>query len=201
MASKSGDINQIFEDIINDAENTARAAIKSASKNVQKDVLKKAKENLDYYYANYTPSIYRRTDRLKRAILPYYADRSNSKNIRIEVGVQYQSAALTGAYKSNSWYHQSGNRWIDRMDGSFNFNSPNNGVPEPDWILNNFLEGVHPRTDVTKTYDGRKAYKYNPKRDRKSQEELMVEFLETELPSVIDGYIMEAVLNEINSRL
>lgn len=193
MASNSGSIDKIFEEIINDAENTAKNAIKSASKNVQKDIIDKAKDDLNYYYANYKPKIYRRQDKLRRAILPYYADRSNSKNISIEIGVQYKSSALTGAYKSNSWYHQNGDKWISRSDDGFNWKGQNNGIPESDWIFENFIEGIHPITG--------KDYTYSEKKDPKSQEELMIEFLETELPDKIDSYIMGAVINVINSKL
>lgn len=200
MAGSSQDINAIFEEIINDAQNIAVAAIKNASKQVQKDVYKKAEENLQIYYSNHSPKRYKRTNKLRRAILPYYADRSNSKNIRIEIGVEYKSSALVGAYKSNSWYHQSGDAWISRDDDSFDFDSRSNGIPEPDWILNNFLEGIHPITNVVKMRDGSREYIYNPKRDPKSQAQLMEEFIDNELVPKIDGYVYDTISNVILSK-
>ena len=200
MAGGSQDINAIFEEIINDAQNVAVAAIKNASKQVQKDVYEKAKENLETYYKGHNPKTYKRTNKLRRAILPYYADRSNSKNISIEIGVEYKSSALAGAYKSNSWYHQSGDSWVERSSNEFNFDGRNNGIPESDWILNNFMEGIHPITNVTKSYDGNRKYVYNPKKDPKSQAQLMEEFIENELVPKIDGYVYDSISNVILSK-
>lgn len=197
--ANSKDINAIFEDIINNAQSVAVAAIKNASKQVQKDVCEQAEKNLKTYYQSYSPTMYRRTNTLRRAILPYYADRSNSKNICIEVGVQYKSGALVGAYKSNSWYHKSGGNWIGRDSGNFNFNSQSNGIPQPDWILNNFLEGVHPVTKTTKTRDGKTRYVYSPV-ETESQYTLMKNFFDTVLVRKIDSYVSAAIEGAILSK-
>jgi hypothetical protein len=193
------DINAIFEDIINNAQSVAVAAVKNASKQVQKEICEQAEKYLNEYYRSYPPSMYQRTNKLRRAILPYYADRSNSKNICIEVGVQYNSGALAGAYKSNSWYHQNGSSWIDRDRGDFNFNSPNNGIPEPDWILNNFLEGVHPATKIIKTYNGKIKYVYSPV-ETESQYSLMENFFNTVLIDKIDSYVSASMESAILSK-
>lgn len=204
MANSPKDINAIFEDILNDTQSVAVAAIKNASKQVQKDVCEQAEKNLKAYYASYNPKIYKRTNRLRRAILPYYADKSNSKNICIEVGVQYNSGALVGAYKSNSWYHQSGDKWISRNDESFNFNSSGNGIPQPEWILNNFWEGIHPVTKFIGWFDedsGReyRDYAYDTVQTE-SQYSMMEKFYNTTLKNKIDGYVASAIENAILSK-
>jgi hypothetical protein len=129
---------------------------------------------------------------LFKASSPYWADKSTKNGIKIEVGVQYVSSALKGAYKSNSWYHRSGDAWIDRMNGSFNFNSPNNGIPEPDWILDNFLSGVHKWGD-----DPGQSYEHADT----STNTLMEDFFDTKLPNRINQYVQEELFSAITSRL
>lgn len=198
------DFNKIFDDILNDTKSIAVAAIKSASKQVQAEVCEQAEKNLQQYYRSYSPKMYKRTNKLRRAILPYYADRTNSKNICIEVGVQYKSSALTGAYKSNSWHHKSGDNWVSRHEGDFNFNSSGNGIPQPEWILNNFWEGVHPVTKYIGWIDensGReyRDYVYSPVQTT-SQFDLMERFYNTVLKNKISDYVNSAIENAILSK-
>lgn len=198
------DFNKIFDDILNDSTSVAIAAIKNASKQVQRDVCEQAEKNLQTYYKSYSPKRYERTNRLRRAILPYYADKSNSKNICIEVGVQYKSSALTGAYKSNSWYHKSGGDWVSRTNGNFNFNGSNNGIPQPEWILNNFWEGIHPVTKYIGWLDEdsgreRRDYVYDPVKTE-SQFSLMEKFYNTVLKDKIGDYVNSAIENAILSK-
>ena len=183
MAGQS--IDSAFAAIIDDCQAIAVEAVKNAAKKTQDDIITEANSYLQKYYNNYNPKQYKRTYRLKRAILPYWVDRNGKNGISIEVGVQYKSSALKGAYKSNSWYHQNGDSWVDRMRGDFNFNSPNNGIPEPDWILNNFLEGVHPWAQT----------------DSDSTNSLMESFFDTELPNRIEQYVQDALFDAIVSRL
>ena len=138
---------------------------------------------LQKYYTNYTPKRYNRTHRLKRAILPYWADKTGKNGISIEVGVQYKSSALKGAYRSNSSWHQSGDTWRSVTDRS-KFSS-DNGIPEPEWILNNFLEGVHPWAQT----------------DGESTNSLMEEFFDNELPNRINQYVQDELFAAITSRL
>lgn len=178
-------IDQVFDEILKDCQTIAVKVVKNAAKKTQDDIVKEANNYLQRYYNNYKPKRYRRTYRLKRAILPFWADKSGKNGISIEVGVQYNSSALNGAYKSNSWYHQSGDAWIDRMRGNFNFNSPNNGVPEPGWILDNFLKGIHPWGQE----------------DTESTNSLMEEFFDTQLPDRIDQYVQKELFNALVNKL
>jgi hypothetical protein len=177
--------NNVFDDILNNSQEIVVKAVKNAALKAQNDVIKEAKTYLQEYYSNFSPKMYKRTYRLKRAILPYWADRSSGGKVAIEVGVQYKASALKGAYRSNSWYHQHGDVWIDRMRGDFNYNSPNNGIPEPEWILNNFLHGQHG------------GYQ----QDFNSTITLMEEFFENELPNRIGQYVESELFAAITSRL
>lgn len=177
-------VDGVLNDIINDWRNVAKEAVRNTAKRLQKDILDEADDYLTKYYMNYTPKIYNRTGRLKRAILPYWADRSNKNGISIEVGVQYKSSALQGAYKSNSKYHTSGDKWIPRTQDDFNFDSGDNGIPEPDWILDNFLKGEHGG--------------YH--KDNESTNSLMEKFFDTQAKHLFDIYIEDEFYNAIIKR-
>lgn len=177
-------LDAAFDAIIKDCQAVAVEAVKSAAKKAQADIVKEAESYLQKYYTNYPkPKRYKRTHRLERAILPYWADKTGKNGISIEVGVQYKSSALKGAYRSNSFWHQSGDTWRSVTDRS-KFSS-DNGIPEPEWIMNNFLEGVHPWAQT----------------DGESTNSLMEDFFEKTLPDHIDQYISESLFTAITSRL
>ena len=135
------------------------------------------------YYNNYSPKIYKRTFYLKNAITPVFEDKSTKDSISIDVGVKYDSSKLKGHYKSNSRFHQSGDVWKEVTDHSHV--TSDNGIPEPEWIMGNFLEGVHPWAQT----------------DGESTNTLMEEFFDTKLPNHIDQYVQKALFAAITSRL
>lgn len=181
MADQS--IDATFAAILNDCQAIAVEAVKNAAKKAQDDIVKEAKTYLQHYYDNYTPKKYKRTYRLKRAIFPYWADRTGKKGISIEVGVQYKSSALKGIYTSNSRFHQTGDVWKVVTDHSHV--TGDNGIPEPEWILENFLSGQHG------------GYQ----QDFNSTNTLMLDFFENELPGRIEQYVKDSLWDAITSRL
>ena len=179
------DLDTAFAAIIKDCQAIAVEAVKNAASKTQKDILKEADDYLQRYYTNYPkPKRYKRTYQLKKAIKPVFEDKSNSNGISIEVGVEYNSGALKGYY-SNSWYHQTGTHWISRDSGDFDFDSQNNGIPEPEWIMNNFLEGIHPWAQE----------------DHESTNSLMKEFFDVQLAGRIEKYVQEELFAAIARRL
>lgn len=184
MAGKS--IDDAFAAIIKDCQAVAVEAVKNAAKKAQKDILKEAEDYLQRYYNNYPrPKRYKRTNHLKYAITPVFEDTSTTDRLSIEVGVEYDSNKLKNHYYSNSWYHQTGTHWIPRKSGDFDFDSQNNGIPEPEWIMNNFLEGIHPWAQT----------------DNESTNSLMEEFFDTQLAGRIKQYIDEELFAAITRRL
>ena len=124
----------------------AMDAMKQAASEAYKLVVEKTKSCLQNYYKR-KPKIYRRTDSLKKAISGRAPRlRTEGDNCVVSFGVIYDSSRLNGVYKSNSRFHQSGDEWVSRFDNasSFNFDDQSNGVPDPGWILENYLNGVHP---------------------------------------------------------
>ena len=180
MAGQS--IDAVFDEIIKDCQAVATEAVKNAVKKVQDDVIKEAESYLQKYYDNYHPKRYKRTYQLQKSITPVLEDHSSSSGISIEVGVEYDSSKLKGAYHSNSRWHQSGDIWRSVTDKS-KFSS-DNGIPEPEWIMNNFLEGIHPWAQT----------------DNESTDLLMKKFFDTQLPERINQYVQNELFNAITSR-
>lgn len=176
-------IDAAFAAILKDCQAIAAEAVKNSAKKVQNDVIKEAESCLQKYYNNYKPKRYKRTYQLQKAITPVLEDHSNGSNLSIEVGVEYDSGRLKGAYHSNSRWHQSGDTWRSVTDRS-KFSS-DNGIPEPEWIMNNFLDGVHPWAQT----------------DAEPTDSLMKKFFDSELPNRINQYVQDELFGVITSRL
>lgn len=178
-------IDAHFAAILKDVRANVERAVKIAAKKAQSDIIKEANTYLEQYYANYTPKKYKRTHYLKNAILPISKIDSNNRMIKITIGVRYSPSKLAGHYTSNSKYHQSGAKWVSHLDKEFKFDSSNNGIPEPDWILNNFLHGQHGgyQQDFNSTYT------------------LMDDFLANTLPDRIQKYVQRSVWHIFTSNL
>lgn len=179
-------LDAAFAAIIKDCQAVAVEAVKNAAKKTQGDILAKADDYLQRYYTNYPkPKKYKRTKYLKNAITPVFEDKSTSDKISIEVGVEYDANKLKNHYYSNSWYHQTGTHWISRDSGDFDYDSQNNGIPEPAWIMENFLEGVHPWAQT----------------DHESTNSLMQDFFDVQLAGRIEKYVQEELFAAIVRRL
>lgn len=176
-------LDAAFAAIVKDCQAVAVEAVKNAAKKTQKDILKEADNYLQRYYSNYTPKRYKRTRQLQNAIKPVIEDHSTGASTSIEVGVEYDSSALKGAYRSNSRWHQSGGAWKSVVD--YTDFSSDNGIPEPEWIMGNFLEGIHPWAQT----------------DGESTNSLMEEFFDVQLAGRIEKYVQEELFAAITSRL
>nr|DAL08559.1 MAG TPA_asm: hypothetical protein [Caudoviricetes sp.] len=189
---KSNNFGEIYGAVMKNAKRAAVAATKNAAKKIAKDMEKEALNNLNKYYDSYDPDVYDRTYNLRNAIKPYYSDNSNGSSVSIEIGIIYDASYLN-AYSSNSWFHQGGGSWVSRNDSTFNWQGQGNGIPDPEWVLNNFLNGIHPRTTT--------GYAYAPVQDSKSQIQMMNEFIDNEVPKKIDAYMSAALLKDFTKRM
>ena len=180
MAGKS--IDDAFAAIMKDCREIAVKAVKDAAKETQKDIIKEANRSLIHYYESYRPKKYKRTYNLHKAIQPIFEDRSTNDNISITIGVAYDAKPLIGLYSSNSWYHQSGDAWTPVWERKRN---QDNGIPEPEWILGNFLEGIHPWAQT----------------DTESADSMMEDFFKTQVDNRAWQHIQDLFFNAIDSRL
>ena len=185
MAEKS--IDDVFAEILKDSRAIAVEVIESSAKNAQIDFLLKARSLVDKYYDNYTPRYYKRTNQLKKSIVPVFEGKTKkgSPEVTIRVGVEYDSTLLEGLYQSNSRWHQSGDTWKPVQDYSEESFRSDYGVPEPGWILDNFLKGYHPWAQ----------------NDGESTNKLMKKFVEKEIDDILNGYIQSALMDALQKRL
>ena len=175
-------LDDAFAAIIKDCQAIAAEAVKNAAKAAQQDIVKEANRTMVKYYENYKPKRYKRTYNLHKAITPIFEDHSTAQKISFEIGVEYDSSKLKGYHKSNSWYHQNGDVWNPVTERTL---SQDNGIPEPEWILGNFLEGIHPWAQ----------------QDSESPNTLMENFFDNELPNRVNKYIQDHLFDIITKRL
>ena len=184
-------IDEIFNSIEKDFVKLSANAARSAANKAQKNIREKADRFIDEYYASYQPKWYRRKYALYKLVQNYYKEKQNGKGLKIEFGVTYDASRINGLHKSNSWWHQSGSEWISRTDsGRFNLNGQDNGIPSPEWITNNFLEGIHP--------SGKLGDKYGIK-DSMSPDDKMQKFFDTELGDLVGEYMNKYLLDAVAS--
>jgi hypothetical protein len=129
MAKNANTAKDAANKMFKEYRNVLIDAVEHAAQKAQKDIHAKALSCLDEYYESYSPSSYDRTDSLRRAILPYLHMKQSNDNIITTIGVEYSP-------------------WILEMftDDSYSA-SKKYGQVDGDWVINNFLAGIHPRTD------------------------------------------------------
>ena len=187
MADKS--VDAIFAEILKDSRAIAMEVVESSAKKAQTDIMLKAYDYLKRYYNNFgTPRYYKRTYQLRKSIVPVLEGKTKrgSDDITIRVGVEYDSSQLEGLYHSNSKWHQSGDEW--RSVSDYSKFSSDNGVPEPEWILENFLKGEH-------------NWGYGDYIDSESTNKLMKKFIEKDIDRNLNQYIQSALMNALSKRL
>lgn len=141
-------LDKIFKQIQKNSEELAINAMMGAA-NQAFILTKKEAANCLKNYLQKKPKIYKRmTPSPLKAATTWAGPKINNKGNMciISFALRYDSSRIKGVYKSNSWWHQSGDTWVSRFDESkkFRFDSQDNGIPDSGWILNNYLEGIHP---------------------------------------------------------
>lgn len=202
----ANDLSAAFVQIEKQSKKMAIDAMRKAAAKMDIMAVKTARKCLEQYYASYTPKRYKRTKQLHKAILHYKPKETHDGDkYTILLRIHYDSNKLKGLYHSNSWYHQSGDVWKPvmltwapdhlvkglahdpMMDDLRRGYGQNNGVPEPEWILNNYLQGIHPwgQTDKESTYTVMNRFFGQELQDKandiiyKEMQKQIVEFLKT----------------------
>ena len=182
-------IEAAVNEVLKEYEAIVLEATKEAAHKGQEDAIKKAKQCLQEYY-EWQPEMYDRKYALKRAITPYWGDRTSSSMASITIGVRYNAGALKGAYKSNSKWHQTGDTWrsvpLEYRFNPYSKNFSNDyGRPDPNWILENYLAGEHGGVH----------------KDAQGTEEKMNKYFDNELPDRIVSYMEAALFGAVAKRL
>lgn len=127
--AKTNDLNATIKELKKNYKQVLKEAVQYATEEAEKDVHTKAHLCLAEYYANYDPSSYYRSDSLRHAFLPYAKIQHNNDVIISTVGVEY-NADMLAAYAGSSY---NASKKYGRVDAS--------------WVIDNYLDGIHPTTD------------------------------------------------------
>lgn len=146
------EINRVFKRY----EKALTKAMQYAADIAEDDINFKAQSCLYEYYDNYDPSWYDRTDSLIRAFVPYKKVGVLRGEVVSGVGVVYDASKLDGVYNSN------GSDQYQPVDS--------------EWILLNYLNGIHPRTNGYPIWSNELIY--NPSVDLVSPDAKMKEYIE-----------------------
>lgn len=126
-------IDQAVDEIFKDYKNAIRAAAQEAINKAKDDIYNKSLSCLLEYYGDYSPTSYGRTYSLMNSFVPYADPVSwGGDSFNCAAGVEYNSALIGGAY--------SGSRKYTPTDS--------------EWVLDNYLDGIHPRTDGSRVPGG-----------------------------------------------
>lgn len=128
--AKTNDLNAAIEELRKNYRKVLKEAVQYATKEAKNDVYNKALTCLEEYYMNYIPTSYDpRSDSLRHAFLPYRSVRSTGNYLISVVGVEYDASTLE-SYAGASY---NASKKYGRADAS--------------WVIDNYLEGIHPTTD------------------------------------------------------
>ena len=134
-------LDELIEQIVADAKNIAIKALEEVGKKTQRDIEDYARNYMEEYYGEYRPTSYRRTRELINAICPYNKKISGVSG-NITVGIVYDPYRLS--YGKKRYFKDL--RDDKDPDPLPEKEGKKGEKPQPleSWILNNFLEGIHP---------------------------------------------------------
>ena len=122
-------VDELFKDYKKAIKNAAEDAIGRAGK----DIYTKSLSCLIEYYNEYDPSSYNRTYSLWQCFVPYTNSvKETTSGFICAAGVEYNPSLLEGTYSGSEIY------------------SPT----DAEWVIENYLNGIHPRTDGSREVGG-----------------------------------------------
>ena len=134
-------VDDVMFSVLGQVDEIRKKALKKAVPIVKKDMKDKVCDRaVTEYYMDYSPTKYRRTYSLFKLFKTYARQNGNT----LSAWIEYDSDRLP-QYTSGSPRHQTGSKWISRYNEAFDEEGDDNGIPETDWIFDNFWNGVHPR--------------------------------------------------------
>ena len=135
--AKRKSVDEAYNAIKGQLDDVIKETVKKASKESTKDIELQAKKSVMRYYNTYAPTSYRRTYKLYNSYKKYNKISGNT----IKAGVIFDADLMKGRHHSNSRHHQRGSEW---KDWEHRNNGRDNGMPEDEYIMGAFLEGIHP---------------------------------------------------------
>ena len=149
-------LEEVIDGIFKRYNSNLQKAMADAAKQAEEDINWEAKSCLYKYYENYDPTWYHRTDSLIQAFVPFKKVEQVGNEIVALAGVIYDPAKLDGVYESNASVQ------YQPVDG--------------EWVLRNYLSGIHPRTNGYPIWADELVY--DPHIDSVSPDERMKKYIE-----------------------
>ena len=137
-----------IDELLKDGKTFMKEAIDFAVQQAKKDLMIKAKTCLQEYYDNYEPTRYERTETLQYAFLPYLHMTQQGDKISGQVGVEYDPSMLEAMMPDPVFRKNSGKIKHEGYYGSSNYQPV-----DTEWVLDNYLRGIHPVTNGGTTSD------------------------------------------------
>lgn len=166
MAKKNKSLDEALEkaveDLLKDEKKAMKGAIKFAKDEALKDFMAKAESCLMEYYNERSPESYDRTNSLKQSFLPYEKVVTKGDVVEGSVGVQYSARKLQEYIEANqpkSWEREDGSLHGGYYGSRKDFFQPVDAA----WVINNYLEGIHPTTVNVYAEDNFITYQVNGK--------------------------------------
>lgn len=151
-------LEEAIDSIFKRYNSNLKKAMEHAAKQAEEDINWEAKSCLYQYYENYDPNWYERTDSLIQAFVPYNKVTTDKDGVKASVGIVYDPSRLEGVYKSNA----SDKPFFNPVDST--------------WVLQNYLNGIHPRTNGYPLYGDELIY--DPIVDLVSPDKRMKDYIE-----------------------
>ncbi len=126
MAKVNRTIDEAIDEVFKDYKKAFKVAAQEASEAARDDLYANTVSCLVRYYEDYDPTSYNRTYSLMESFVPYVNPvRESGDSLLCSAGVEFDPARIANTYYGSEIY------------------SP----VDSGWIIENFLAGIHPRTD------------------------------------------------------
>ena len=149
-------LEEAIDSIFKRYNSNLKKAMEDAAKQAEEDISWEAKSCLYKYYDNYEPTWYDRTDSLIQAFVPFKKVQVIGDEVVAQAGIIYDPAKLNGVYNSNA--------------------SEQYRPVDSEWILRNYLNGIHPRTNGYPIWSDELVY--NPYIDDESPDDKMTTYIQ-----------------------
>ena len=135
MAKKFDDkaLERAVDELFKNYKEAIRTAAQEATDKAKNDIHVHAVSCLVKYYDDYEPTSYNRTYSLLNCFVPY-SNTITEKNGMFEcvAGIEYDASLLVGVYSGSEIYTPT----------------------DTQWVIDNYLMGIHPRTDGSRIVGG-----------------------------------------------
>ena len=189
-------LSDAIDDLLTDYKGAMKKAIKFAAEQAGKDLMAKAKTCLQEYYDNYDPTEqYERTHTLQYAFLPYFKVDYGDDKVVGKVGVEYSPSMLEQMMPPPTYYTGRDGEQKIRHEGYYG--SSNYQPVDANWVLDNYLRGIHPVTNGGSTPETAIYYEVF---DTKSPDQKMKEFIKS-YDKTFDENVLLGLLGQIAKKM